>query len=434
MMIGMKGMKTGTRRLSAVLLGATLLAALPLAAAVDEEIEVISYSQAGDRIYNPRAAASWGCGFVVAYNAHVHDGNGDYTYLNWGRRFTSYAAPLDPPFEINAVSGDIYDYAVSIDMTSNGAFVAAWINKDVGPNLRVQRFSAFGDPVGDLIYPSDDAYDDPVIGVADSGAFVVAHWAGIQEHILGHIFDANGGVVLSPFTIETASGFQYLHDIAVNPTGTFVVTWSAWQSTGTDDDGLSIQARCFSAAGTPVGDQFQVNTVIEGDQFASRVAMADSGAFTIVWESASSAGSDDSDKSIQMRRYSSACVPLGVETQVNTYVNYRQNQPDITTSPAGSVAIVWKSKGNWDDENVPCIQARLYDASGQALGNQFQVNVESGDALANPTISGNPDRKYVIAWKSGDARIKARVFNGPGVIFSDFFDSGTFGGWSFTVP
>ncbi len=434
MTISTRALKSGHWGSLTILFAVVLLAASPLIAAVDEEIEVISYPWAGDDIYNPRVAASWGGGFVVAYNAHVADENYDFDYLNWGRQFTSYASPVDVPFQINALPGDIYDSSVSIDMTPNGAFVAAWVNTDAGPHLRVRRFSAFGDPVGDLIYPSDDSWLPPVIGIADGGAFVVAHWAGLQEHLLGHIFNAIGDPVLSPFTIETASGFQTLHDIAVNPNGTFVVTWSGWQSPGTDNDGMSIQARCFTASGTPVGDQFQVNTVIGGDQWGSRVAIADSGAFVIVWRSATSAGSDDSGKSIQMRRYSSACVPLDVETQVNTYVNDRQDQPDVTMSPVGSIAVVWRSRGNWDDQSSDCIQARLYGASGQVLGDQFPVNLSTGDAPQNPTISGNPDRKYVVAWKDGNARIKARVFNGPGVIFTDFFESGGFWGWSFATP
>ncbi len=364
----------------------------------------------------------------------MQDENHEFDYLNWGRRFTSFAAPLDVPFQINAVPGDMYDYSVSIDMAPSGAFVAAWLNRDVGPHLRVQRFSAFGDRVGDLIYPSDDASGEAVVGVADSGAFVVAHWAGLQEHLLGHMYNSIGDAVLSPFTIETASGFQVLHDIAVNANGTFVVTWSGWQSPGDDDDGFSIQARCFTASGTPMGDQFQVNTIIGGDQWGSQVAIADSGAFVIVWQSATSSGSDDSGKSIQMRRYSSACVPLSVETQVNTYVNDRQDQPDVTMSPPGSIAVVWRSRGNWDDQSSDCIQARLYGAYGQALGDQFPVNLTTGDKPQTPTISGNPDSKYVVAWKDGDARIKARVFYGPGVVFTDFFESGGLGGWSFAIP
>ena len=183
-----------------------------------------------------------------------------------------------------------------------------------------------------------------------------------------------------------------------------------------------------------MGDQFQVNTIIGGDQWGSQVAIADSGAFVIVWQSATSSGSDDSGKSIQMRRYSSACMPLSAETQVNTYVNDRQDQPDVTMSPPGSIAVVWRSRGNWDDQSSDCIQARLYNAYGQALGDQFPVNLSTGDAPQTPTISGNPDNKYVVAWKDGDARIKARVFYGPGVVFTDFFESGGFGGWSFSTP
>ena len=75
MTISTRVLKSGHWGPLTILFAAVLLAASPLIAAVDEEIEVISYPGVSDDIYNPQAAASWGCGFVVAYNAHVQDEN-----------------------------------------------------------------------------------------------------------------------------------------------------------------------------------------------------------------------------------------------------------------------------------------------------------------------------------------------------------------------
>jgi len=105
MAIVTRALKSGYMLLLTILAGAVLSSALPLMAAVDEEVEVISYTGAGDDIYLPQVAASAGCGFVVAYSAHVFGENSEYDYLNWGRLFTSYGAPLDGPFQINVAQG-----------------------------------------------------------------------------------------------------------------------------------------------------------------------------------------------------------------------------------------------------------------------------------------------------------------------------------------
>jgi hypothetical protein len=224
----------------------------------------------------------------------------------------------------------------------------------------------------------------------------------------------------------------FVQDVAANPIGTFVVVWTSLGSPGSDDDEESIQARCFTASGFPMGDQFQVNTTIEGRQFDAKAGMADSGAFVIVWESESSPGSDDSEKSIQMRRYSSACLPLGPQQQVNTFVNGHQRDPDVTVGPNGSSVVVWESFGSpGDDQDGYSIQARRYGAAGQAIGQQYQVNVTIVGDQFDPAVSGNPDANYVVVWEHEEESLMARPLVGPTFIFSDGFDTGDFFSWSF---
>ena len=67
-----------------------------------------------------------------------------------------------------------------------------------------------------------------------------------------------------------------------------------------------MQGQRYDANGTPVGDEFQVNTYTANDQFVSflsSVASDSKGNFVVVWESDGSPGTDTSGFSVQGQRY-----------------------------------------------------------------------------------------------------------------------------------
>src|SRR5688572_17674499 len=76
---------------------------------------------------------------------------------------------------------------------------------------------------------------------------------------------------------------QSLADVAAEPSGNFVVVW---ESAGQDGDNGGVFGQRFSAAGAPLGGEFQVNTYTTGRQASARVSAADGGRFVVVWTSA----------------------------------------------------------------------------------------------------------------------------------------------------
>lgn len=86
--------------------------------------------------------------------------------------------------------------------------------------------------------------------------------------------------------------------------------------------GLAAPARPDAPAAldaTPAGSEFQVNTYTADDQRAPSVAMDADGDFVVVWESDDSDGTDTSGESIQAQRYTAAGSVVGSQFQVNTY-------------------------------------------------------------------------------------------------------------------
>lgn len=182
----------------------------------------------------------------------------------------------------------------------------------------------------------------------------------------------------------------------------YVFTWDSFGSGGDDSSLRSIQARLIAADGTPLGNQFQVNTFSNDDQFTPQVATSPSG-FVVVWTSRGSPGDDDSATSIQARRYDSEGAPLGDQFQVNQATMGDQFQPDVAMADNGSFMVTWT--------DTPLITsnvfARLYRSDGTPQGDQFQLNTEPG--ADSPSVNENGG-DVIVAWRRGSVVESATSF------------------------
>jgi hypothetical protein len=89
-----------------------------------------------------------------------------------------------------------------------------------------------------------------------------------------------------------SSAFEENVSVAVAGDGEFLVTWETQNGgvVGTDDAGESVIARRVSAAGEPIGTEFQVNTFTVGDQEDVAVGALRGGGFVVAWESEAADG------------------------------------------------------------------------------------------------------------------------------------------------
>ena len=83
--------------------------------------------------------------------------------------------------------------------------------------------------------------------------------------------------------------FQENPLVAVVSGGAFVIIWL---ERGRDGDGYGIFGRVFSNAGTPLSNDFQVNTTTQGWQYQPAIASSPGGPVVAVWSSYESGGSD----------------------------------------------------------------------------------------------------------------------------------------------
>ena len=176
-------------------------------------------------------------------------------------------------------------------------------------------------------------------------------------------------------------------------------------------DGSEVVARRFNADGTPRGGEFLVNTTTTGNQTANGVAVSPNGAFVVVFK-------DQTDFSIYARRFDADGVALGDQLQVNTNTGGVSSQnafSQVAMAADGSFVVVWAVMYTGMDRDV---LYRRFAFDGTALdATEQRANTITSLQQSDPVIAMNPAGNYVITWDdnaSGDNDIRARRYSASG--------------------
>ena len=137
------------------------------------------------------------------------------------------------------------------------------------------------------------------------------------------------------------------------------------------------------------------------------------GNFVVVWRSDGQAGTYGS---LFARRFNAAGNPLAAEFQVNTYTLSSQNNAVVSRDADGDFVAAWdRVQGGSRD-----VLARRFNAAGVAQGAELLVNIHTDNHQANPAVSHAPNGDFVIVWSSreqdgSDYATMLRRFSSAGV-------------------
>jgi hypothetical protein len=263
------------------------------------------------------------------------------------------------------------------------------------------------------ICPAFDRDGDGMVGINE----LIASVGGVLDGCT----PAGGGLRLEPvggeFPVSAGTiGLRAYSQVAIDASGGFVV---AWEATQTYDDNFGLAARRFRSDGTPATPvDFAVNTFTVDAQRTQDVAMRPDGSFLAVWET-SGIFLEDADPlaGIYGRRFDSGGVPLGPDFKINTFNEFREDEPSAATLPNGGYIVVWTVHENKIAGSVEVLGQRL-DAAGQLLGEEFSVNAYTTGPQNRPAVAALPGGGFVVVWQDG-------YRDGLDVgIFGQRFDSG----------
>ncbi len=305
---------------------------------------------------NSPSVAAWPDGrFVVVWNGHSFSGPNLGLF---GRLFTADGTPITD--ELQVASGTEALNTPDVAISSDGdSFVVVWRNQ-ANPNIAIAGRR----------YLADGSADGPMFEIG------------------------------SPVFLENEDQPK----IAAAPDGEFLVVWQDEVSDGSDNDGRSVQMRRLDTNGAPTGNHQQVNSYTTGMQNGPAIDVGADGRFVVAWSSyENSPGNDDSYSGVVARRFDAAGSPLGNDFQVNTYTSGYQYTDDVQITPDGGFVVVWSSYAEGTvDTNLWDVTARRFDAAGTPLGDEFVVNTLTFRTQFESRLAMRETGDLLVVWESNE--------------------------------
>ncbi len=396
-----------------------------------EEFQV---STNGEYESSPAVAMDGEGRFLVVWHSDGPDGSGRGIL---GRRYDAAGEPTGEQFQVNThTAGNQRWPAVAVDATGN--FVVVWSSNGQdgsGEGVFGQRYDEAGRPVGEEFQVNTytaDRQTDPAVAADPSGNFIIvwqSDWQdGSQGGIFGQRFDAEGDPVGEEFQVNTyTTRAQIEPSVATDQAGNFVVVWTHCFGYSYFCYG-AINGQLYDATGNRLGGEFEV--VPGSDAYGPVVAKDPTGNFVVVWSSYYHDGGAADD--IFARRFDADGGPQGAEFLVNSHTTSFQYLPALAMDAGGDFTVVWQSYVQ--DGSYRGIFGQRYEASGDAVGDEFQINTYTTGDQAQPAIAADAAGNFVVVWVSGQdsGGIFGQRFQAP--IFEDGFESGDTGAWDQTVP
>ncbi|MEE9371314.1 MAG: hypothetical protein V3W45_07595 [Sedimentisphaerales bacterium] len=319
----------------------------------------------------------------------------------FAQRFDANGLPLGDELTINSYT-DNRQLCPRVGMNGTGRFVVVWESNKVvsGPDVWVAACRVYdnnGVPIGEEFEVSlllQCWYPD--VAMDGKGDFAVVWMQDDIYHpsnvVMARQYNAGGTAKTDPCEVSTI-GFSSVTrpSIGMDGSGHFVVAWDGDPNLASLDD---VHARRYNFDGTAMGEQFVVNTTMAGEQQRPRVVMNGQREFVIVWNSETEPGSNE--RNIFGQRYDSLCSPVGDEFQVNTYVVGDQKYPDVAIKEDGEFVTVWQSDGQDGSEFGIFGEFGPKKGSAELTGDGF-VNFRDFCVLAEEWLKeGNPLKADLI--------------------------------------
>ncbi|MHA4870661.1 hypothetical protein ACXZ1M_23505 [Duganella sp. PWIR1] len=148
-----------------------------------------------------------------------------------------------------------------------------------------------------------------------------------------------------------------------------------------DANGEGIYVRLFDADGIARSSDLLVNTTTTGDQRAPVVSALTNGGFVVMWDSTPEAGvyTNPGLVEIKLQRFDADGNKLGGEVDVNTTTASQQRFPSVVSTFDNGFMTVWQSRHEGGGANAG-IYGQKFDYFGNKVGGEVQINT---------TVAGN---------------------------------------------
>ncbi|WP_425404062.1 Ig-like domain-containing protein [Hwanghaeella sp.] len=353
--------------------------------------------------FDPDIADLSGGGFVAVWTSVNQDATGDNSAGVFAQRFDASGAAIGGEFQVNTTTISDQREAKVVGLATGG-FAVVWENNSPA-NVAFQVYDASGAAVGgESVIDSPNFFEEtePQIAAFSNGDFAISFDGRNSSTFVNQIgvqrFNDGGAPVGSETVISDPLSNSFSQSaIAVLSDGTSVVSFTAPSLDGSFN---GIFHQRFAADGSVIGAPVQVNTAVFGSQSDSSVA-AIAGGYVVVWTS--DRGDDfsftGSSFGVYGQRFDLAGNPVGREFLVNEIVDNTQSDAEVVGLSNGGFAVTFSDSNGTDGSGVG-VFVQQYNALGNRVDGQLQVNEQTSSTQEAPAIAALPNGAFVVAWDS----------------------------------
>ena len=343
------------------------------------------------------------------------------------RRFDEYNKAMGDPVQVNTFDVQA-QHNPRVAASSDNSFLVVWRSSEIPSTnptvhrdvVRSQLFDADANPVGEEqllsrlepLLATGGAPTD-VAALKNGGYIVVwrssqsANEADTSTTIQARRIGANGVPLGDQFQVNSliSSVSENYPAVAALADGGFIATWTAPQ----------VHGRRFMANGTPVGDDFQINTFEEGGESTPDVAVNDDGRVLVTWTDPEESG--EFGREIRGRMYSASLAALGPDFRINILMEGEQYFGRVANYGENGFFVAWESASSAGDGEPNSIEGRIVTGSNQFTGTQFLVNQYTESSQQSPGIGGR-NGLVAVAWDSRRGNPETSISTIQGMVWS----------------
>ena len=361
------------------------------------ETQVNSYTNSDQG--NPNITTLNDGGYVVTWESWWQDGSRYGVYL---QQFNHNGEKVGLETQVNSYTNN-YQEQPDITALNDGGYIVTWESWDQdGSNYGVylQQFNHNGEKIGletQVNSYTNSNQENPNITALNDGRYVVA-WNsfgqdGFWNGVYIQQFNNNGEKIgLETQVNSYTNSNQENPNITALNDGGYVV---AWESNGQDGSRYGVYLQQFNNNGEKIGLETQVNSYTNSNQENPNITALNDGGYVVTWESNEQ---DGSNYGVYLQQFNNNGEKIGLETQVNNYTNSDQKNPNITALNNGGYVVTWES--NEQDGSNYGVYLQQFNHNGEKIGLETQVNSYTNDNQMEASVSGLNNGGYVVTWSS----------------------------------
>ncbi|MFZ3025684.1 MAG: hypothetical protein WA050_16755, partial [Pseudomonas sp.] len=270
------------------------------------------------------------------------------------------------------ISGNVIDI---VTMTTNTSVLSTDPGSQPAPAYRYFETTAItglndGKYVVTWSVETLSEVDDNHDGIADS------EFSDFSSEVFIQLFNDAGQKIGTPQPVDTTTAseriFAYDPSASKLQDGGFAVVWER----GTDNLNKSdIFIQRYNLNGVKVGEPTIVNTSTGSNQYKEEPAidLLNDGSYVVTWTATQDLGNDQESKGdIFMQRYSAAGNKINGEIKVNATNTQYLDESEVTALTGGGYVVSWHTSDEVRIDGVT-IHAQIFDALGNKVGAELLV-------------------------------------------------------------